>query len=206
MNKIILWIVFLITSISFSQERINTPTPKFDNVGLIFKQNYSVKYNYDEEQKKWIEDKKHEFHFKTLQFKSFNNNGKTYYLLIKKHRHSGYRYPYIKEGYVEYDKISALVFTEEEYIKIKKLNTGVSKYEKIEDFKNDFELINKAIFNIEKNNVFKYTYFLLKKENDNKARFLIYESYDKEENYNPEIFKNFYFESDIEKFNFLISI
>jgi hypothetical protein len=210
MKKTILIIVFIKFSLfGYSQERINPEKPSFENTGLILKQNDAPKYTYNEISKSWDEEKKHPFDFKQLQFKIIKNNGNKYYLLITKAIRDGYKYPYIKEGYVKYDFVSALIFSETEYFKIKNFETGISEYKELKDFENDEDLINKAIYNIEHKNTIwlEYThYFCIKKENESIIRFAFYRLLSVNDKINPMYFKTKYFETHIEKFNNLLSL
>lgn len=210
MKRIILIIIFLKFSIlGYSQERLNPEKPYFENIGLVLKQNDAPKYTYNEISKSWDEQKNHPFDFKQLQFKLIRHNQNKYYLLISKAIRDGYKYPYIKEGYVKYNYVSVLIFSESEYLKIKNFETGISEYKELKDFENDEDLINKAIYNIENKNTIwtEYThYFCVKKESEIIIRFVFDRLWSGNDKINPKYFETKYFETNIEKFKDLISL
>lgn len=211
MNKYIISLIVLIFCLKvYSQERTKAPVYKFDKIGKVLNQKDAPKFTYNEVNKSWLEEKKHPFDFKNIQFKKIILNDSAYYVLIINSVTDGYRYPNIKQDYYVINRNKALIFSELEYNKISKYSFGICEFEEINNFENEKELLYQVVYNIENQkkdgNIDRSNLFIAKRENENTVRFLLssdccFKKKDELKNYS---ISNSYFETSQEIFSSLI--
>lgn len=177
MKYVISVIVLMFFLEAYSQERTKAPIYKFDKIGKVLNQKDAPKFTYNEVNKSWLEEKKHPFDFKNIQFKKIIVKDSSYYVLIINSIIDGYKYPNIKEGYYIINRNKALIFSALEYNKISQYGFGISEFEEINNFENEKDLLYKVVYNIENQkddgNIDRSNLFIVKKENENIVRFLL---------------------------------
>ena len=197
-----------ITTISFSQERVNTSPIKFDEIGVNF-DNVSGWTFYNGE---WEENKneiRSTFDFKSFKFRSLTYKGFKYYVFSVLNQEGFYEHPDIQMGFHLRDIYNHFIFTKQQYQDLKKFKKIKSKFDCFDGFY-DLKNANKIIDVINGKHVSKwssYDYnkildFRLEKTKGENVRFVI--PYDNI--YGDWKFDEAYFEFSLEDFQNLTSL
>lgn len=243
MKKILIVLTLILgTLVTNSQDRVNRSKISFDQSSEIL--NTSIGWKYNETLGEWVDyenvisdDTKYKgeykslqgmymksysvFNFNFLQIKTISFNGKKYYVFITNEFKGRYRYPSIKEDWIQYERFVGYVCDEIQYIQLKKYSSV--KFSKKVVYDLEFESYNESTFldliqtemlKPTRNSIYDNYSMLVVKSNNDKIRFLTPEMdmFFEEKKYSNFTtkpiydFKKMYFETDVNNFNKILNL
>jgi hypothetical protein len=224
MKNLILGALLLLSTISFSQDRVNREKQEFTSSSIKLDQATGWAYNKDEGS--WVEYQNiissnsyknypslrgGSYHksrstntFEYLQIKKLILEGQTFYFLLIDAIEGSYKYPSIQEDWEQYKVLKAYIFSEEEFNKLKNYQQANVLYS-IPAGSYDYKTGEETIINkfqtafsdgyVTTPVVGIYSLNVKKSDDGKNVRFLL-----PERSSYPTDFNNNYFEVDIQKF------
>lgn len=232
MKKLLVLSMVLMSFVSYSQDRVNRTKLSFQESSEILTS--SVGWEYNEELGEWVDypnvidrDKKFKdqykslqgsyqmsqkgFKFNSLQVKTITYEGKKYYVLLHNKWSGRWKYPSIREDWMEYKQVDALIFDEKEYQNL--INYNTVNFYIVLQYGLEFEDYNETKFldliqtelsrpkdYYERKYAYKYL-MMISKTKDNNIRFLTPTISDLIVKYKTYDFTKMYFETDINNFS-----
>lgn len=130
MRKLLLGALLLLSTLSFSQPRVNQVLPTFIETSNSFSN--TTEYEYSSYSGKWIEKKNEKgYFFKKIEFKTIEFNSEKFYIMIIHEVDGAYKYPSIKEGFYTWESLRAYIYTTEQYNSLKNYQTTLSNYNEV---------------------------------------------------------------------------
>lgn len=188
MKKLLLGALLLLSTLSFSQDRVNDETfnIRFNKIGK--KLETCSGFQYWEYKGEWAEYKTSKEGCNRLGYENFyfmffteiSYNKEVFYILNIKSIDGSYKYPSIKKGFYSYFTIRSYIFTEKEYNNLKNYTSAKSiisfetiDYSMKESIEQSMENLRINSINAIKNKYGSKNEFLIKVENDNTIRFIL---------------------------------
>lgn len=210
MKKLFLGALLLLSTLSFTQPRVNEVLPKFIETGNSFTE--TTQYEYSSYSGKWVEKKNSEnSFFQKIEFKTIEYNSIKYYVMVIHELDGAYKYPSIKQGFYTWNSLRAYIYTSEQYAALKNYESVSSNYYEIRSsvISNDgMDALELSVINTlkDKRKPYYKATFKIKKEDENTIRFILplKSEYSILEKYYG--FDKKYFESSATNFNKLFNL
>jgi hypothetical protein len=186
MRKLLLGALLLLSTLSFSQPRVNEQRIDFDKIGN--KLETASGFQFWKHRGEWSEYKTSKEGCNRLGYENFyymfftemTYNTEKFYILNIKSIDGSYKYPAIKQGFYSFYTIRSYIFNQKEYNNLKNYKSGKSSIsfettdysskKSIEELMDDIRI---NTLNAIKNNYGSKNELLLKIENDNLIRFIL---------------------------------